>query len=289
MVRRYSPLAALIIILFLSSCGGRWYQPGKTERDLFMDESTCEQTAKSAALGESFTGKRVIREAYDREYELCMIRHGWTRNPPEFKAEEAEKLESKPVAPPNLAEREDNDAFAFSGQTVRLPKGSMIVKEWTKKAGLSIMQVVSFQIIRNGKIFGGELIFQSVDTIGGFEDVIYPISPPFFTYASGKLNNGSTWRAFAGKLANGSWLGAVGTYWKTSRTERMLITFTTMLPVQNQNSPPPAGLKTTPEQNKALDELTEEFLPWLNDQGSPSFSIFKYLKWDLDRVNISPE
>ncbi|MFH1137671.1 MAG: hypothetical protein V1816_16515 [Pseudomonadota bacterium] len=284
MVGRFSPVAAIVLILFLASCGGPWRHHEKGEKELIQDKADCEQTAVISAREQSLTGKRVLYGPYERVFEFCMNHKGWTRGRPDGDAAPAEIK-----APAPLAKQTGENTFVFSGETIILPQGSQVVRQWTKKVGPSTAEIVKFQLDRGGKPFNGEMIFQASDSMAGFEDLVYPISPPFFTYSTGVLRNGSRWRAFLGNTPDGSWMGAVGTYWKVSRTERVLLTFSTDIPPLADDSPPPPGLKTTPAQNLAMETIVKEFLPWLDEQGSPYFSIFDFLRWNFDQIEIAPQ
>ncbi|MBU2550957.1 MAG: hypothetical protein KKB20_21280 [Proteobacteria bacterium] len=252
MVTIYRILAVTVLLGLLASCANpQWRHPTKTPDALAKDMAECERQADLTALSASMTGRTPLLVPRYKALQACLFQKGWTIG----------TESQKPTAdqPRELASRKEDRVLVFSGQKISLPEGARIISRTTNRIGPVLMDLVNFSLTRNGRVYYGELIFQKTLDLW-FDPIVYPLAEPFFAYTGGRLESGADWRAFAGRIATGYW-GGVGLYWLINPQERVIMTFSTALPVE---APPPSQRsRLTQAQADIVDELIEGFLPWM--------------------------
>jgi hypothetical protein len=256
----------MLILVFLSACGGQqWQHPAKGSGELAKDEAECREMARQVGAADSLTGQSVVLTSYLESFNRCMLYKGWsTGRPPE------KSVAGEPVSMSDPAVLVSDLTFDFTGQKITLPEKSKIVRNNLSDLGGVRMQVVQVESEAVGSPAQIELIFQQTSPPLKFNPILYPIAPPFFTYATGRLANGSLWHGFVGRTGDETWLGGLGAHWVLSGEARVIITITSPLPKPDQ--PPLPGCKVTQAQVQPLESLMSYYLPWLNGLGEAASS-----------------
>ena len=246
-------ILALLVSLF-GACGGQqWRHPSKSPNDLAKDMAECERQAEVTALAQSLTGKAPLLVPRHQALQLCLFQKGWTTGEASTK--------SVPGQPQKLAARPSDRLLTFAGQKIPLPPGARIVAESTKVVGPVAMETINLGVDRDDDHYFVEIIFQKALDLW-FNPVFFPLAPPFFTYSSGRLEGGTPWRAFAGQMAQGRWVGGVGVYWLINARDRVIITISRDLPAQTSPACPDCRLDRS--QAERIDRTLAEFLSWMS-------------------------
>lgn len=262
-------LIAILALVLIAACGGRWHHPTKSDADFERDRAECKLLAKHAAKAQTMTGKRVDLEIYYKTLSSCLYAKGWSDAAPAAEAGE-------PSSTVPLTQKEGAGTFKFAGQVLHLPEGSAVVKESVSSYGPVRMQVIDFTGKKGGLAYQGQVVFQR-SYAEGFEAVDYPVGEPFFTYTRGSIANGVRWNSYSVKLDNGVWIGGVGAYWLISKEERVVISLVRVLPPQK--AAPPPNCRLSQVQGRAMDRFVDFALPWLDALGEKKRSWLPFLKW----------
>ena len=253
--------AVLLLVMTLSACGSpQWYHPSKGPGDLAKDEAECRVMAKQAGAAASLTGQNVVLTSYLESFNRCMLNKGWSTGGPIEK-----QTPGQPTTEPDPAVMVSALTFDFQGQKVTLPEKCKITRNTVSNLGAVRMQVVQVDASALESPAQIEMLFQQTAPPMKFKRILYPIAPPFFSYATGRLTNGSLWQAFIGQTGDTTWLGGIGTHWVINDEARVIITITTLLPAPER--PPIPGCRITQAQAQPLEALMSSYLPWLNGMG----------------------
>ena len=270
----------ILLLMLLSACGGgQWHNPSKGPGDLAKDEAECQVMARQAGAADSLTGQSVVLTSYLEYFNRCMLKKGWTAGRPVEKSAAGE-----PVAMIDPVVLVSDLTFDFAGHKITLPEKCKIIRNTEGDLGGVRMQVVKVDASATESPAHLEILFQRTAPPLKFNPILYPIAPPFFTYATGRLTNGSLWHAFVGQTGDETWLGGIGTHWVISGESRAIITITSLLPVADQPLLP--GCRITQAQAQPLERLIDFYLPWLNGLGEAAS---KRSIWDLSNFILEME
>jgi len=249
-----------LIALLLAGCTYTevWEKPGGNQESFNMDSSECEFIAQQLSLQQSETGKRIDPIFYNKTYIECVVAKGWSpkRDTAELKkASDAERVQQ-------LAESININTVTGFGQTITVPNIYSLVKNKQFYSGPTIIE----QFLWKGEDSSFINILFQENTGGTFQKNSYPVSEPYVLYTSGigeKAEEQLQWTTFWGNI-DSDWIMSTGAYYYTSKNKRIIIAITK--PLVPPSGEPPPNVTLTQNQFMQIEEFSNQWQIWLNEQ-----------------------
>jgi hypothetical protein len=251
----------LLLLLFITSCTSAldlWYKSGATQNDFNLDSRECEIIAEQFALQQSETGKRIDPTNFSQQYLQCINNKGWSRNKPVTPETNA----LSPAPQPQLNIEQNDTTLTGFDLHVTLPDNFTIVRSRQAQIGPTVMEQFFLQDKSNTFI---NVIFQKNNKTR-FDISPYPVSTPYQLYTSGtgvKAKDLLQWSTFFGKIQE-EWVMGVGSFYKESKNQRVIIVITKNLELPS--SPPPPRLTLSNNQHEQIEAFSKQWVAWLESQ-----------------------
>ena len=252
----------LLALLLLAGCAGSesWQKPGGTQASFNLDSRECRLIGEKIALLHSETGKSVDPVYAARAYEECMAAKGWRRQQGGELASPGVAAKDAAGSLPVLAQVEGGDTLVGFGQRIVVPSGCRMLPARKMRVGPTVMEQFFWQKDDGTFI---TIIFQENNQTS-FEQIGYPVNPPYALYTSGSAAGGLLrWAAFWGQIQD-DWVMGLGAYYHVSDGRRIITVITS--PLGPPESTPPPNVTLSREQYHQIDAFVDQWQSWLEKQ-----------------------
>ncbi|WP_456385130.1 hypothetical protein [Desulfolithobacter sp.] len=267
-IKTISIYPVLLALLLLAGCAGSesWQKPGGTQASFNLDSRECRLIGEKIALLHSETGKSVDPVYAARAYEECMAAKGWRRQQAREGASPDAAAESGSGSLPVLAEVHGADTLVGFGQRIVVPPGFNMLPAKKMRIGPTVMEQFFWQCVEDRRNDAGTvivIIFQENNQTS-FEQIGYPVNPPYSLYTSGTAAGGLLqWAAFWGQVKK-DWVMGLGAYYHVSGNRRIIVVITS--PLGPPESTPPSNVILSREQYHQVDSFASQWQSWLEKQ-----------------------
>ncbi|BCO09721.1 hypothetical protein GF1_20970 [Desulfolithobacter dissulfuricans] len=253
----------LLALFLLAGCAGSesWQKPGGTQASFSLDSRECRLIGEKIAQLHSETGKSVDPVYTARAYEECMRAKGWRR---QLQAGEPAwpdvAAQAGSGSLPALAQVHEGHILLGFGQRIVVPPGFRMLPAQKMRVGPTVMEQFFWQNDAGTVIV---LIFQENNQTS-FEQIGYPVNPPYSLYTSGSGAGGLLqWAAFWGQIKD-DWVMGLGAYYHVSDSRRVITVITS--PLGPPESTPPPNVTLSREQYHQIDAFADQWQSWLEKQ-----------------------
>ncbi|WP_457574897.1 hypothetical protein [Desulfolithobacter sp.] len=261
-IKTISIYPLLFLCLLLAGCAGSesWRKPGGTQASFNLDSRECRLIGEKIALLHSETGRSVDPVYAARAYEQCMAAKGWRRQQGGNGASRDTGVESGNGLLPVLAEVQGTDTLVGFDQRIVVPSGFGMLPAKKMRVGPTVMEQFFWQNDTGTFI---TIIFQENNQTS-FEQIGYPVNPPYSLYTAGSAAGGLLqWAAFWGQVKE-DWVMGLGAYYHVSDNRRIIVVVTS--PLGAPRTTPPKNVTLSQEQYHQIDAFTSQWQQWLVKQ-----------------------
>ncbi|MFC1844724.1 hypothetical protein ACFLZ5_08050 [Thermodesulfobacteriota bacterium] len=259
-----------LIVLLLEGCTHQpqlWEKSGGSQQSFDLDSRECEIIGRQVSLLQSETGKNVDPSFFSNTYRECLTAKGWNKK---IVVSEPEK-ESGQETVQHLAELINANTLKGFEQTVAVPDTYKLLTKKQFQSGTTLIN----QFFWKGKDSSYiNILFQ--ENIGAnFEQLPYPVSAPNILYTSGegeKSGERFQWATFFGHIGS-DWVMGTGAYYFVSKKQRIIVVIS--MPLAHPSGTPPQNTTLTRNQFLEIEQFSDQWQLWLNQQFNKGPGIVK--------------
>jgi len=235
-----------------------WQKTGGNQQSFNLDSIECEFIAKQIALQQSETGKTVDPVIFNKAHLECLGAKGWSRKI----ADAGSTKESGSEQLKQLAQLIKPNIIKGFGQTISVPYTYKLAANKQFQIGPTIIN----QFFWKGDDSSFINIFFQENVAASFERISYPVSEPYVQYTSGEGNKAEEklqWTTFFGNI-DPNWIMGIGAYYYAGKKQRIIIVITK--PLVKAEDRPPEDVILAENQFKQIEEFSEQWQTWLDQQ-----------------------
>jgi len=199
----------------------------------------------------------------------CITAKGWSPKRVLPEAEKGDKAETVQ----QLSESISLNSVTGFGQTIIVPATYTLATNKRFQSGPTIIE----QFFWKGEDASFINILFQKNTAATFKKIPYPVSEPYVVYTSGTGESAHEllqWTTFWGHI-DSDWIMSTGAYYYASKKERIIIAITK--PLGPPSGVVPNNLTLTRNQFMQIDEFSNQWQTWLNEQFPKGPGLLKQL------------